>query len=91
MFFWKRRVTDIGTGMVPHDALLEHVPARGIHDAVDHIKVRHITGGTSLAYFKSYEKGREKWQGESLDFVWFDEEPPQDVYLEGLTRCAALE
>src|SRR5262249_24015876 len=24
--------------------------------------------------------------GETLDFIWFDEEPPPDVYLEGLTR-----
>ena len=28
-------------------------------------------------------------QGETLDFVWFDEEPPQDVYIEGLTRTNA--
>jgi phage terminase large subunit-like protein len=26
---------------------------------------------------------------ETLDFVWFDEEPPQDVYIEGLTRTNA--
>ena len=39
--------------------------------------------------FKSYDQGREKWQGETLDFVWFDEEPPQDVYIEGLTRTNA--
>jgi phage terminase large subunit-like protein len=38
---------------------------------------------------KSYEKGRAKWQGETLDWVWFDEEPPEDVYSEGLTRTAA--
>jgi phage terminase large subunit-like protein len=30
-----------------------------------------------------------KWQGESLDYLWFDEEPPQDVYSEGLTRISA--
>ncbi len=39
--------------------------------------------------FKSYEKGREKWQGETLDGVWFDEEPPLDIYIEGLTRTNA--
>ena len=29
---------------------------------------------------------REKWQGETLDWVWFDEEPSLDIYTEGLTR-----
>jgi phage terminase large subunit-like protein len=24
-----------------------------------------------------------------LDFVWFDEEPPMDIYMEGLTRTNA--
>jgi hypothetical protein len=28
---------------------------------------------------------RGKFQGETLDFVWFDEEPPAEIYLEGLT------
>lgn len=67
--------------------------ARGIADLVDTIRVRHISGGTSRIAFKSYEKGREKWQGETLHRVWFDEEPPHDIYDQGLTnmmRGAAL-
>ena len=39
--------------------------------------------------FKTYDQGRTKWQGETLDVVWFDEEPPQDVYVEGVTRTNA--
>jgi phage terminase large subunit-like protein len=35
---------------------------------------------------KSYKAGREAFQGETLDFVSFDEEPPADIYTEGLTR-----
>ena len=31
---------------------------------------------------ESCDQGREKFQGTSLDFVWFDEEPPKDVYEE---------
>jgi len=45
----------------------------------------NFDGYSSLA-FKSYERGREKWQGAGLELVWFDEEPPQDIYIEGLTR-----
>jgi phage terminase large subunit-like protein len=75
-----------GTGAIPKDALAEIVPARGIADSIDTIKVRHVSGGTSLIGLKSYSSGREKFQGETLDFVWFDEEPPADIYTEGLTR-----
>ena len=32
--------------------------------------------------FKSCDQGREKFQGSSLDFVWFDEESPEDIYYE---------
>ena len=40
-------------------------------------------GGYSLIGLKTYASGREKFQGETLDFVWFDEEPPADIYTEG--------
>ena len=43
----------------------------------------------SLLAFKAYEQGREKWQGETLDGVWFDEEPPAEIYSEGRTRTQA--
>ncbi len=49
---------------------------------IDFIVVKNIFGGTSKIGFKSCDQGREKFQGTSLDFVWFDEEPPYDIYLE---------
>jgi phage terminase large subunit-like protein len=45
-----------------------------------------VQAGTSLIGLKSYEQGREKWQGETLNWLWLDEEPPEDIYTEGLTR-----
>lgn len=78
-----------GTGAIPGRDIIEVSAARGVSEAVDSIKVRHVSGGVSIIGFKSYEKGREKWQGETLDWVWFDEEPPQDIYTEGLTRTNA--
>jgi phage terminase large subunit-like protein len=62
---------------------------RGRSGLVDMLLVRHVSGGISTIAFKSYEKGREKWQGATLDRVWFDEEPPYDIYIEGLTRTNA--
>ena len=78
-----------GTGAVPKQSLVSTSSSRGLADAVDTISVRHMSGELSSIQLKSYEKGREKWQGETLDFVWFDEEPPEDIYTEGLTRTNA--
>ncbi len=75
-----------GAGAIPKDAIAELVNSRGVPELLDTIRVKHASGGVSTIGLKSYEKGREKWQGETLDYVWFDEEPPADVYLEGLTR-----
>jgi phage terminase large subunit-like protein len=75
-----------GTGTVPREAILELVPARGTPDLLDSIKVRHASGGVSVIGIKSYQRGRESFQGETLDYLWFDEEPPADIYTEGLTR-----
>ena len=49
---------------------------------IDFITIKNVFGGTSRIGFKSCEAGREKFQGTSLDFVWFDEEPPRDIYEE---------
>lgn len=79
-----------GTGMVPGDLLLDWSRRMGVADALDNITVRHVpTGGTSTLGFKSYDQGRQKWQGETLDLVWLDEEPPLDIYMEALTRTNA--
>ncbi len=78
-----------GTAAIPKNCLVEVMASRGVAEAVDTVRVRHVSGGLSTLAFKSYEKGREKWQGETLDLVWFDEEPPEDIYTEGLTRTNA--
>ena len=78
-----------GSGAIPKAQLVGTSSARGLADAVDTIQVRHVSGDVSTIQLKSYEKGREKWQGETLDFVWFDEEPPAAIYTEGLTRTNA--
>lgn len=54
-------------------------PENGV---IDFIRIRNVFGGISTIGFKSCDQGREKFQGASLDFVWFDEEPPRDIYEE---------
>src|SRR5258708_3545717 len=82
-------VAEQGSGMIPRAAVnwvKDVTSARGISNFYDTIHVKHISGGYSSLYFKTYEQGATKWQGASLDLIWFDEEPPEDVYAEGLAR-----
>lgn len=95
---------DFGKGYIPKDCF-EDKPtlARGVADAYDMIQVIHSKlvvkkgtyiktperDGVSVLKFKSYEQGRAKFQGETLDFVWPDEEPDEEIYTECLTRTNA--
>jgi phage terminase large subunit-like protein len=82
--------SSLGTGYIPRDKFADTPTlARGISAAFDTIQVKHVSGGVSVLKFKSYEQGREKFQAETLDFIWPDEEPPADVYGECLARIAA--
>jgi len=83
-----------GTGAIPHDCLKDWDITRGLPNAIDSAVIKWGGGGDvqaqeSVVAFKSYEKGREKWQGETLHGVWYDEEPPLDIYTEGTTRLQA--
>ena len=77
---------DFGTGLIPKELIVGRTLSHGVTDAFDAIHIKHITGGTSTLGFKSYDQGREKWQSETLDFVWEDEEPPDDIHEEALAR-----
>lgn len=80
---------DWGTGYIPKDCLIDWSRKNGVADALDSVTVKHVNGGASTFGFKSYDQGRAKWQANTVDWVWFDEEPPQDVYSEGVTRTVA--
>lgn len=80
-----------GTGMIPHAQLASVTRRQGLVGALDGVVVKHASGGNSMLGFKTYDQGRSRWQGETLDVVWFDEEPPQDIYVEGMTRTNATE
>jgi phage terminase large subunit-like protein len=81
-----------GTGFIPRDLFThiakKHAPA----DAVDFVKVRHVSGGESVLTFKSYDQGREKFQAEPMDGILLDEEPKDyGIYSECVTRTAATD
>lgn len=81
--------SDMGSGMIPKANFADKPTlARGVSDAFDTIFIKHKSGGIATATFKSYEQGRVKFQGEPVDIIWLDEEPPMDVYSECLTRTS---
>lgn len=82
---------EIGTGMIPGDLIIgKPTAARSISGAIDTARVRHSSGGVSRIGFKSYDQGRKKFQGTAKHLVWLDEEPPEDVYTECITRLMTL-
>ncbi len=47
-----------------------------------------LKDGTKIN-FKSYEQGRSKFQGAGKRVIWFDEEPPRDIWEECFVRSEA--
>jgi phage terminase large subunit-like protein len=82
-----------GTGAIPKKNIVSWSMRSGVADAIASLTVKHysdgVYDGNSTIQFASYDQGRTKWQADTLDGVWFDEEPPSDVYSEGITRTNA--
>lgn len=77
---------DYGTGMIPKDLIVRHTTKVGIADAIEQVFVRHVSGGISELGFKSYDSGRDQFQGTNRHLIWLDEEPARDIYVECLLR-----
>jgi phage terminase large subunit-like protein len=75
-----------GSGLIPRDSIVKLEPKRGIPNAYEIIRVKHVSGGISTIVMKTYEQGSDTWLGSAVDFIWVDEECPKDVYDEALIR-----
>lgn len=82
-------IANPGTGLIPPDDISEITPSRGVADLADTILVKHASGRTTRLRLKYYEQGREKFQADTVDCVWLDEECDIGIYLEALTRTNA--
>lgn len=78
-----------GTGFIPQSKIVDIINARGVPNLADTILVKHISGGVSRIKLKYYEQGREKFQADTIDWVWLDEECDLDIYTEALSRTNA--
>lgn len=90
-FHGQRKLVD-GTGLIPKEYLGQDNGQlswkAGVAYLVDMVKVRHVSGGWSELGLKSYQQGRGSFEGTARHVIWFDEEPPLDVYGEALIRTA---
>jgi phage terminase large subunit-like protein len=80
-----------GSGSIPLDDIVDVIRKPQIPNAVESIVVKFHNKygryvGNSILSFKSYEMGEEKFMGESLDWIWLDEQPAQNIYTQCLTR-----
>lgn len=80
-----------GTGLIPGDCIRATTWKAGVTDLADTIKIRHVSGRMSLLGIKSYQQGRGSFEGTAQHVIWFDEEPPMDVYGEALMRTASTD
>jgi phage terminase large subunit-like protein len=87
---------EFGTGMIPLETFgKKPVMVPGGTGAIDTMFVTHqtdgMTDGTSSLTFKSFEMQRQKLQGESIDLIWVDERPSEEIYSELLARTSATD
>lgn len=87
----RRGLDALGTGLIPRDRIIDYKFIQNTNYALDYVTVKHVTGGKSVIGFKSYEQGREAFQGTEQDWQWMDEEPPLDIYLESLMRTRGVD
>jgi hypothetical protein len=72
--------------MIPAHTIHQVSHKSGAPGAVDTVWVKHVSGGLSTLGLKSYEQRREAFQGTSIEVIWLDEEPDQDIVTECLLR-----
>ena len=53
--------------MIPADCIVRTTAKPGVADAIEGIFVKHVSGGTSELILKSYDQGREAFQGTNRD------------------------
>ena len=80
----------IGTGAVPRDCIVQDT-MRCDGANILGIEIKHISGANSYLLFGNYTQEVRNLQGFKLDLVIFDEQPPDDVFSELVTRTATTQ
>jgi phage terminase large subunit-like protein len=90
-----RDLSQLGTGLIPADALADKGPRlrqAGVKDVIDTIVINHSSGRPVTLKFLTFEQGWRKWQSGDPKIILWDEEPDEtnveqkDILAEALTR-----
>lgn len=77
--------SEVGTGIIPADCIGKVNPSNQLTGLVDYVRVKHESGQWSTLFLKSYDQGRDAWQGTEIHVIWLDEQAPTPIFEE----CAA--
>lgn len=71
---------DIGSGLIPKEDVVKIVTKPGVSEGIETAYIKHydkfgFEDGVSKIDLLSYDQGPDKFQGESVHWVWLDEEP----------------
>jgi phage terminase large subunit-like protein len=80
----------VGTGAIPRDCIVQDT-MRCDGANVLGVEIKHTSGANSYLLFGNYTQEVRNLQGFKLDFVVFDEQPPDDVFSELVTRTATTQ
>lgn len=75
-----------GAGMIPASKFGNWYAIQGVPQGIDIIQIKHVSGGWSTIGFKNYEQKLDAFFGTDMDWIWMDEECPQEIYNECLLR-----
>ena len=74
-----------------HPSYIADKPKRaGSSEMYRTVYVNHISGGKSKVTFKTFEEGREGFQGSKINLILIDEEPPFNIYQECKMRTMGI-
>jgi len=80
----------IGTGAIPRECIVTDTMRCDGANVIG-VEIRHTSGANSYLLFGNYTQEVRNLQGFKLDFVVFDEQPPDDVFSELVTRTATTQ
>lgn len=80
--FAKQGTDALGTMMVPRECIGKKQVRANSGGALDWVQIKRVCGGWSTVGFKSYDQGRDSFEGTEKHFIGIDEESPIECYGE---------
>lgn len=84
-----------GSGAIPKHCIGETTRKPQVPNGFQSVLIKHHTDGEfdgwSRIAFKAFEQGESKFMGQSVHEIWLDEQPPDGLFTQCITRTANTE